>query len=155
GAPMQHDIAPLSFIAGGGYAVFIADSNPELGPDHVDFKLSADQGIIALLAADGTIIDWVYYGPQTTDISMGRQPNGSLSYGFFSPPTPGAPNPGVIHPGQALVINEVLALNTVKREADGSTPDWVEFYNPTANVIDMADMSLSDDSTIPRKYVFG
>ncbi|PYJ01968.1 MAG: hypothetical protein DME25_17135, partial [Verrucomicrobia bacterium] len=51
-------------------------------------------------------------------------------------------------------INEVLAHNTTKREADGSTPDWVELYNPTANPVDLADMSLSDDPAVPRKYVF-
>ena len=47
GAPFQHDIAPLSFIPGGGYAVFTADGNANAGPDHVDFKLSSDQGMIA------------------------------------------------------------------------------------------------------------
>src|SRR5207248_212417 len=59
-----------------------------------------------------------------------------------------------IIPGQTLVINEVLALNTRKKESDGSTPDWVEFYNPTTNLIDMADMSLSDDPGVPRRYIF-
>ncbi len=154
GAPMRHDIAPLSFVAGGGYAVFTADGNPEQGPDHLSFKLSADQGLIGLVAADGSLIDCVIYGPQTTDVSMGRQPNGSSTYGFFPSPTPGAPNPGIVVLGQTVVLNEVLALNTVKRDANGNTPDWVELYNPTATIIDLGDMSLSDDAAVPRKYVF-
>lgn len=154
GAPFLHDITPLSFIAGGGYAVFIADGNASAGADHVNFGLAAEQGMIALVASNGTMIDCVIYGPQTTDISMGRQPNGSVNYGFFTTPTPGAPNPSVVAPNTTVVINEVLALNINKTEADGSTPDWVEFYNPTASDIDLADMSLTDNSALPRKFVF-
>jgi len=155
GAPFLHDIAPLSFIPGGGYAVFIADGNAGAGPDHVNFGLASENGLIALVAADGTVIDCVYYGPQTTDISMGRQPNGSVNYGFFSPPTPGAPNPAVIPPGGTVTINEVLAQNSNKRAPDGTTPDWVELYNPTGSAINLADMSLTDDPALPRRYVFG
>jgi hypothetical protein len=178
-SPVQHDIAPLSFIAGGGYAVFTADGNTDLGPDHVNFKLRAEQGMIALIRSERSevrgesgggagssalssplsprasyIIDCVIYGPQATDVSMGRQPNGSANYGFFSPPTPGAPNPGLTGPNATVVINEVLALNTTKRAPDDSTPDWVEFYNPTTNTIDLADMSLTDDPLVPRRFVF-
>jgi hypothetical protein len=153
-APFLHDIAPLSFIPGGGFAVFIADGETGDGPNHVNFKLRAEQGMIGLMAANGAPIDVVVYGPQTTDISMGRQPNGAPNFGFFSPPSPGAPNPGVVGSNAVVVINEVLAQNTQKREPDGSTPDWVEFYNPTPSAIDMADMSLTDDLTIPRRFVF-
>jgi hypothetical protein len=53
-----------------------------------------------------------------------------------------------------VVINEVLADNAGLEDADGSTPDWVEFYNPSTNAVDMADMSLTDDTAIPRRWVF-
>jgi hypothetical protein len=154
GAPFLHDITPLSFIPGGGYAVFIADGNASAGADHVNFRLGAENGLIALIAADGSVIDCVFYGPQTTDVSMGRQPNGVLNYGFFSPPTPGAPNPAIIPPGGTVTINEVLAQNTIKRAPDNTTPDWVELYNPTGSAIDLSDMSLTDDVAQPRRYVF-
>ena len=154
GAPALHAIAPLSFIAGGGYALFIADGNPSTGADHVDFKLRSEQGMIGLMNADLSMIDCVIYGPQLNDVSMGRQPNGSPNYGFFSSATPGGPNPGIVAPNTTIVLNEVLSLNLNKKQPDGSTPDWVEFYNPTASSIDMGDMSLTDNAIVPRKYVF-
>ena len=152
GAPLLNDVVPLSFIAAGGYAVFTADGGP--GADHVNFKLRAEQGMIALMAADASIIDCVIYGPQTTDVSMGRQPNGAATLGYFTTPTPGSPNASVIPPNSTVVINEVLALNLSKRTTDGSTPDWVEFYNPTGTNVDLADLSLSDSAVSRRKYIF-
>ena len=151
--PDRHDITPLSFIAAGGYAVFTADGSPSLGPDHLNFKLGTEEGMIGLMAADLSLIDCVIYGQQTPDVSMGRQPNGAAAFGSFSPPTPGAPNPAVVLPNTTVVINEVLVLNLNKQEPDGSTPDWVEFYNPTTNAIDLSDMSLTDNAFVPRKFI--
>jgi hypothetical protein len=57
-----------------------------------------------------------------------------------------------IHAG--LVLNEILANNGSLVEADGSTPDWVELYNPSDASLDLSDMSLSDSATDPRRWVF-
>lgn len=46
--------------------------------------------------------------------------------------------------GAGIVINEILANNATQTEPDGSTPDWVELYNPSANPVDLGGMSLSD-----------
>ena len=53
-----------------------------------------------------------------------------------------------------VVINEVLANNVNLAEPDGGKPDWVEIYNPSLTAVDLADMSLSDDSLAPRRWVF-
>src|SRR5262249_41725940 len=132
---------------------FLADDNEGAGPDHLNFNLSALQGVIALVAPDLTWIDCVIYGPQCSDISQGRRPNGSTTYAFFDAPTPGAPNPGLIVPGSTVVINEVLAFNVSKKDGDG-TPDYLELYNPSASTVDLSDMSLSDSTGNPRKYIF-
>jgi hypothetical protein len=154
GAPNLHEITPLSFIAGGGFAVFIADGETDNGPEHVNFQLSPEQGMIGLSTHDLTLIDCVIYGPQTTDISQGRQPNGASTYAFFDVPTPGSPNPGVIIPNQTLTINEVLAFNTTVTNALGNSPDFIELYNPSGNPVNLTDMSLSDNPGIPRRFVF-
>ena len=58
-------------------------------------------------------------------------------------------------PGLAgIVINEVLANNANLEEIDGTKPDWIELYNPSANAVDLADMSLTDDTLVPRRWVF-
>lgn len=154
GAPNLHEIAALSFIAGGGFAVFTADGETDRGPEHVNFQLSPEQGMIGLSAADLTLIDCVIYGPQSTDISQGRQPNGAVTFGFFDVPTPGSPNPGVIIPDETVTINEVLAFNTVTTNAFGNSPDFIELYNPSGNTVDLSDMSLSDNPAEARRFVF-
>jgi len=53
-----------------------------------------------------------------------------------------------------IVINEILADNASTEEPDGSTPDWVELYNPSSNAVNLADMSLSDSLATPRRWVF-
>jgi hypothetical protein len=53
-----------------------------------------------------------------------------------------------------VVLNEVLADSAALTNAAGVVTDWIELYNPNTNAVDLADMSLSDDSTTPRKWVF-
>jgi hypothetical protein len=160
GWPDRHQIAGLSFIAGSGYLRLFADGNTGAGADHLNFNLNGDQGAIALNAADLSLIDSVIYQPQRLNVSQGRSPNGSSTLAFFDTPTPGAPNPLVTGPppfGGALVINEVLANNASLVEFIGTnsvTPDWVELYNGTTGAIDLSNLSLSDDTLLPRKFVF-
>ena len=89
--PDKYSLGPLSFIAGKGFAVFKADGNNQ--PGHVDFKLSADNGILGLFDSGLNRIDEVFYGPQTTDVSYGRGPDGGGNFEFFDLPTPGISNP--------------------------------------------------------------
>jgi hypothetical protein len=42
------------------------------------------------------------------------------------------------------MLNEILADNATIAESDGSTPDWVELYNPTAGAVDLSGMSVAD-----------
>ena len=59
---------------------------------HTNFKLSAGGEFIALVEADGiSIIDSLSFGPQTTDISFGRLPDGASNW-IFMTPTPGTTN---------------------------------------------------------------
>jgi len=88
--PAKHKIVPLSFIGPEGYAVFRANDGND--PWEVDFKLSADGEMIGLFDGGLNMIDQVMYGPQTTDVSQGRAPDGSANYEFFELPTPGVAN---------------------------------------------------------------
>jgi hypothetical protein len=47
-----------------------------------------------------------------------------------------------------LMINEVLA------HSHGADPDIIELYCEGVSTIDMADMSITDDPNVPRKFVF-
>src|SRR6185369_14938965 len=105
--PNLSPIPALSFVAGAGYAIFIADSHPEDGADHLNFSLSPLQGQIGLFAQDLSLIDCILYGAQSSDVSEGRTPSGSNAFGFFRIPTPGSANPAPS--GRCTVTN--IAIN--------------------------------------------
>ena len=54
-----------------------------------------------------------------------------------------------------VVINEVLASNTsVNVDEDGEHGDWVELFNPTGSAVNLNGFGLSDDASLPHKWVF-
>jgi hypothetical protein len=53
-----------------------------------------------------------------------------------------------------LKINEVFANNGTFVEEDGSTPDWIEFYNPADSPVDLVGLSVSDTTLEPDRFVF-
>jgi len=105
--PDKQQLSPLSFIAGEGFAVLDVDDRNQSG--HVDFRLSADGEILALLDAELNEIDKVLYGPQTTDTSQGRAPDGLENFEFFELPTPGLANPL----GGSVIVTNLIAIDDV------------------------------------------
>jgi hypothetical protein len=81
----------------GGYLLVWADSetdqnNTNHADLHAGFALSKGGETIGLFAADGTQIDAVTFGPQTTDVSEGRYPDSATRILPMILPTPRAPN---------------------------------------------------------------
>lgn len=148
GAPNSYRIPDLSFIGVGSNAFvrFQAD-NPAVpaGPEHVNFKLGKDGDSIFLLAANnGTQIDAVSFGPQVTDVSQGRLPDGAaVIVAFPTTPTPKDPN---FLPLTNVVINEIIAHTDLPLE------DAIELRNTTAQPVDISGWWLSDANDTPRKY---
>jgi hypothetical protein len=108
--PDKHQLGPLSFIAGEGFAVLDVDDRNQ--PGHVDFRLSADGEILGLLDAELNEIDKVLYGPQTTDASQGRAPDGLENFEFFELPTPGVANP-LGPPSGRITVTSLIAIDDV------------------------------------------
>jgi len=61
GDPAQSPLAPLSFIAGRGLSIYIADGNGSKA-DHVGFTLFPEAGSLFLSAPDLSLIDAVVHG---------------------------------------------------------------------------------------------
>ena len=91
-----------------GFVVIWADGEPEEGPLHADFKISADGEDILLSDANGTLIDSISFGPQTANISYERYPDGADNWQFSTNPTPGANNT----PGYIGEVNEIEFSHT-------------------------------------------
>ncbi len=53
-----------------------------------------------------------------------------------------------------VILNEVLARNVRLTNLDGTIADWIELYNPSTNAVALGGISLTDDSSAPRKWVF-
>ena len=119
----------LTFIAASGYASFKADDDVNQGPDHLAFKLTPVQGEIGFFNPSQNVIDRIIYGPQSTDVSQGRTPNGSSVIAFFNQPTPGGPNPGSVS-GGTTVVNLVPANQSWKYQS--SATDYSATFYPTA-----------------------
>jgi len=139
----EHEIVPLSFIPGQGYAVFrVNDGND---PSELDFKLSADGEMIGLFDAALTMIDQVLYGPQTTDVSQGRIPDGSSSFQFFELPTPGISNSHEREYLEDLAVLVGLRITELMYNASsGSNFDYVELQNISDTPIQLEGVRFVD-----------
>jgi hypothetical protein len=145
-------ITALAFLPAGGYVQLIADKLP--GPNHLDFKLPAEGGAIALYDSVGAQINAVTYGPQLEGISQGRLPDGSANIVSF----PGSASPGTTNYAVASTgpqLNELMARNdSAVVNPWGQYCDWIELYNPGAAPLDLSGMSLSVNQLQPGQWVF-
>ena len=88
-------VPPGITLAPGGYLLIWCDEDPQDGPLHASFKLNGGGEQIVLFADDAHAnvpIDWISFGPQTPDVSYGRQPDGAATWTTFATPTPGRSN---------------------------------------------------------------
>ncbi len=123
--PDRHRLGLLNFVPGDGYLVLAADD--KIAPEHLGFKLSSGGEMIALFDASFNEIDKVLFGPQTTDVSQGRSPNGSVRFGYFLLPTPGLENtelPEVTVTGITLVEEDAAKRAIVPTFAGQVPDDW-------------------------------
>ena len=98
----------LTTIPAGGYLIIWADKDPEQGPHHIDFKLSADGQEIYLYGPDGsTLIDELTYPSLSTDTSFGRETDGSTNFQTFTAPSPGGDNTAGISSYTAIIVNRI------------------------------------------------
>jgi len=83
---------PSLFLNPGEFLVVWCDDNLTQSGVHSSFKLSKSGEYIALVDTNGiSILDSLSFGPQKTDTSYGRFPNGSTAWQFMNP-TPGSGN---------------------------------------------------------------
>ncbi len=105
---------PDTHIQPGQYLLIWADGDTLQGDHHASFKLSAAGEYIGIFddaAAGHALIDGLSFGPQTTDISYGRLPNGSGVFQLMTP-TPAASNrPLAVHEGAQNTLKLLLYPN--------------------------------------------
>jgi hypothetical protein len=149
---------PDTTIAANDYLVIWADNDSFQVGLHAFFRLSSNGERLWMGYNNGTVVDSLSFGPQGTDISEGRYPNGTGAFGLMSP-TFGASNAPflVLDSLQAgdLVINEFMADNqNTAADPNGEFDDWIELYNNTSSPISLQYFFLTDDKNDPTKWAF-
>ncbi|HEX5218058.1 MAG TPA: lamin tail domain-containing protein [Verrucomicrobiae bacterium] len=103
-------------IPPGGYLVVWADNEDDQNSTnlvdlHASFALSKGGEALGLFASDGTTIDAITFGAQTSDVSEGRYVDGSANIYAMTTPTPGGPNflPNTA-PSLAPIANKEITL---------------------------------------------
>jgi hypothetical protein len=78
--PLRHAIAPLSYIAPGGFVSLIADGDETQGANHLSFRLTAEVGRIALFSGGPPLVgDFNDDGQvDTADYIMWRNSSGQI-----------------------------------------------------------------------------
>lgn len=125
---------PADTIGAGEYLIVWADGDTAQGPLHCNFKLSASGEEILLTDSAGKIIDHVIYGPQVTDSTSGRWPDGAG--GFISlAPTFGITNRlHPLHIIQEVPKKEFLVYpnpsnGIINISVTGTKPDEIRIYS--------------------------
>ncbi len=92
--PKQWTFPPIKLGARQYLLIWASGKNRAAARDslHTNFKLNASGEFIGLYAPNGEVLDSLAFGPQTTDHSYGRLPDGDSSFTFFRVPTPGQAN---------------------------------------------------------------
>jgi hypothetical protein len=116
GGRTNTQIPPLSFIAGRGYAVFLASGDSTAAANATNFKIAAEGESLRLYSAAFVQLDGVDFGPAATGVSRGRYPDGATAQRDF---------PGTVSRS---------AANFIDTDGDGMPDDWEIAYglNPLA-----------------------
>jgi hypothetical protein len=154
--PAQYVLPQLSYLAPGGYLTFLAlggDANPA-HPTELPFKIGSAAGWLALIGANGTIVDRVDIVSQPEDASTSRTTNGGANTGLsYLPsgtvtagtriPTPGtsnaAPSTNLLNLLNFLRITEVSYNPSSNVDAE-----FIEFANLGSTVLDLTGVRITN-----------
>jgi hypothetical protein len=134
-SPAAFPIPAGTVIPAGGYLLVWADGETSSQATvplqlHAPFKLNAAGETIQLRNGDGTVVDSVVFGAQTTGVSEGRYPAGGPVIGALTLATPGQPNAWTRirewawnGPVLQLTVDATAGL-TYQLEAGSTLDDW-------------------------------
>jgi hypothetical protein len=146
--PYNTVIPPYSF------KVFWCDNDLTVGASHTPLSLNPAGGTATLTGPDGTTtVSSLTWGALSPGQSAGCSTDGSPNIITFNTSTPINSNSLIFIVPEAVVINEVMADNTLTfNDNFAEFEDWVEIYNPLGHAVNLAGYFMSDNSNNPRKW---
>ena len=141
--PTRYVFPAGSIVAAGARRTISCIGSLPASATNTGFGLDSGGQRIVLTSA-GSIRDFVTFGPQARNYTIGRIPDGTGAF-TLNVPTFGFPNAAQPAPGSVanLRINEWMAS-----PAHGD--DWFEIYNADANPVSIAGLYLSDTLGTPK-----
>jgi uncharacterized repeat protein (TIGR02543 family) len=156
-------VLPAVTLGAGELLIVWASGKNRVAPDaplHTNYGISAAGEEVLLTHPDGTRLDSLPAIAIPTDVSIGRKPDGTSDWYFFSTPTPGYRNSDTAFLGQTppsvwshragfysnpieLTITHPDSLARIYYTTDGSTPTL------TSNLF-LESLSISDRSSEPN-----
>lgn len=136
-----------------GFLLLWLDDQTEQGGHHMGFTPSASATDIILTGPDGVEAASYDYQVGASNVSWGRQVDGSPTSVWFSIPTPRVSNSiFIIQPGP-VVLNELQSSNFLDTtDYTGAHEDWFEIYNTGDHPVDIGGYYLTDRLNQPTKY---
>jgi hypothetical protein len=143
--PNQWRFAAGTSLPPGGFLIVKCDGSLAVSTNAVPGfslgeSLNEKGSAIFLFDRFGQVVDFVEFGRQILDISVGRS---GTAWTLLSAPTPGTPNslPAALGDLNLVRLNEWMA-------APLGGDDWFELYNPQPLPVDIGGLYLTDDPSI-------
>ena len=144
--PQKWIAPPGTIVPASGYLVLEFDADKPPSAINTGFGLSSDGDQLFLLNAQFDVVDWIEFGMQPEDYSLGRVPSGSTNW-VLTLPTIGIANAAApLGNFRNVKINEWMP-------APASGDDWFELYNPETLPIRLSGCYFSDVVGEPTKYL--
>jgi len=133
-----------TIIPAGGYLTIWCDSSRDATANsqanlNTGHSLDGNSGGAYLFNASGQAVDYVEYGFQISNQSIGRSAG---SWHLLSNPTPGANN------ASPVALGAVSGLRFNEWMASSSGDDWFELYNTNAQPVELSGLYLTDDPSL-------
>ena len=154
--PTQWQIPAGITIPAGGHLLFWADNEEVEGSTHTNFKLGKSGEQIGLYDTDANsnvAIDTLTFGQQSTDISMGRSPDGAGCWRFYTVATPEASNvaPHMPHdsePDGDVDLDDFAAFSACLTSPGGAAAAGCEVFDADCD----GDVDLADFTSLQMAY---
>lgn len=147
--PQRHLLPPLSFMAAGAFVEFTAEGSDATPGDarELPFNIGSSTGSVALLGANGSLVDRGDTLPQFRDVSLGRVPDGTGPFAPLAPPSPGAANTPL--PAGALdVLNFLRITELMYNPALSTQSEFIEFRNTSTSAeLDLSGVTFKNGIT--------
>lgn len=124
-----------------GFFLVWCDTNTVAAGLHAGFGLGADGDELRLYAANGiTLLSEIVFGLQAPDFSVGRVPDGAVTW-VLTEPTPLAANEAqALGPVSSLRLNEWMAR-------PASADDWLEVFNGSTMPAALGGLIITDTAS--------